>query len=154
MAKKPSPVPHDIPTLAPAVGVKDASVAIDWYRRVFGAKETLRLTAPDGAIVHAELNLGGSILMLGEESEEQGNPAPPTIGGTPVRLHLYVEDVDALFSRATREGAEVLIDVADQFYGHRAGRFKDPFGHVWIVASRIEEMSPDEMQTRMDQLFG
>lgn len=153
MAERPSPGPGDFPALAPAIGVRDADAAIAWYRQVFGASETLRLTAPDGMVVHAELEIGGSIVMLGEESVDKGNHAPPTIGGTPVRLHLYVEDVDAVVDRARKQGADVLIEVADQFYGDRAGRFRDPFGHIWIIASRVEEVSPEEMQARMERMF-
>lgn len=142
-----------VPALAPALSVRRAEEAIAWYRRVLDAAEVLRLTAPDGTIVHAELRIRDCLVMLGEESLEQGNDAPPSIGGTPVRLHLYVEDVDAVVERAVDEGAEVLIPVADQFYGDRSGRFRDPFGHVWIVASRIEEVGADEMQRRMERLF-
>lgn len=141
------------PPLAPAISVRDAEEAIGWYLAVFAAEEVLRLTAPDGTIVHAELEVRGCLLMLGEESPEQGNHAPPSVGDTPVRLHLYVDDVDAVVRRAVEEGAEVLIPVADQFYGDRAGRFRDPFGHVWIVASRMEEVPPVEMQRRMEELF-
>lgn len=154
MTDRPSPVPGHHPPLAPTLVVRDAATAMEWYVRVFGAREVLRLTAPDGTIVHGELDLDGCLLMLGEEMPEQRNHAPPSLGGTPVRVHLYVEDVDALVARAVEEGAEVVIPVDDQFYGDRAGRFRDPFGHLWIVASRVREMSAEEMQRRMDELFG
>lgn len=142
------------PRLSPAIGTRDAGGAMDWYRRVFGATEVLRLTAPDGSIVHAEMEIQGCLLMLAEESPGQGNHAPPSLGGTPVRLHLYVDDVDAVVRRAQEAGAELLIPVDDQFYGDRSGRFRDPFGHVWIVATRLETMTGEEMQARMDELFG
>lgn len=154
MSDASSSVPSEFPPLAPSIGVRDAPAALDWYGRVFGAEEVLRLTGPDGRIVHAEVEIGGCLVMLGEESREQGNLAPPSLEGTPVRLHLYVEDVDAVVDRALQEGAEIMIPVSDQFYGDRAGRIRDPFGHLWILASRVEEMSPEEMQTRMNELFG
>ncbi|NIP57353.1 MAG: VOC family protein [Gemmatimonadetes bacterium] len=141
-------------SLAPALGVRDAEAALSWYEAVFGAREVLRLTAPDGTIVHAEVEVEGCLLMLGEESPDQGSTAPPSLGGTPVRLHLYVDDAEALASRAVERGAELLIPVEKQFYGDLSGRFRDPFGHVWIVATRVEEVSPEEMQARMDRLFG
>jgi PhnB protein len=126
---------------------------MEWYARVFDAEEVLRLTGPDGSVVHGELDVEGCLVMLGEESAEWGNHAPPSLGGTPVRLHLYVGDADEVVRRAEEEGAEVLIPVADQFYGDRAGRFRDPYGHEWIVASRAEKMSQEEMQARLDQLL-
>lgn len=142
----------DLPPLSPALAVRDAAAAMDWYGRVFGAEELFRLTAPDGSVVHGEMRLGGGVLMLGEESPDHGSLAPPSVGGTAVRLHLYVDDVDALFARATAAGAEVLIPLDDQFYGDRSGRLRDPFGHEWIPATRQEEMTPEEMQRRMEEL--
>ncbi|MDX1644131.1 MAG: VOC family protein [Thermoanaerobaculia bacterium] len=140
------------PALAPSLCVQDAPAAIRWYRSVFGAEELLRLTAPDGSIVHAELRIERCLVMLGEEAPGQGDEAPPSLGGTPVRLHLYVDDVDRVVRRAVSEGAEILIRVADQFYGDRAGRFRDPYGHVWIVATRVETVATEEMQRRLERL--
>lgn len=154
MSDRPAPVPDAFPPLCPSFGVRDAASAMAWYRRVFDAREVMRLTAPDGTIIHGELDVAGCLVMLGEEDREQGIAAPPSLGGTPVYLHLYVSDVDAVVRRAVEEGAEVLIPVENQFYGDRAGRILDPFGHVWILATRKVEMSPKEMQARMDRMFG
>lgn len=145
-------MPAPIPSLAPALAVRDGAAAMDWYARVFGGHELFRLTGPDGAVVHGELQLGGGTLMIGEEAPEHGSLAPPSVGGTPVRVHLYVDDVDEVFRRAEARGAEVLIAPADQFYGDRSGRLRDPFGHEWILATRREELTPDEMQRRMEEL--
>lgn len=142
------------PALAPALGVRGAHEAMAWYSRVLGAQEVLRLTGPGDVVQHAELRIRGCLIMLGEESPDDGNHAPQSLGGTPVRLHLYVDDVDAVVRRAEDEGAEVLIPVSDQFYGDRTGRFRDPYGHVWIVATRVEEVPPEEMQRRMETLLG
>lgn len=139
--------------ITPLLGVREASRAIEFYRDAFGAEEVMRLTGPDGAILHAEIRIGGGLLMLAEEMEEWGNESPASLGGTSVRIHLYVEDVDALAERAVAAGAEVVIPVDDQFYGDRSGRLRDPFGHEWIVATRVEEVPPEEMQRRAAELF-
>lgn len=138
------------PAVAPKLIVRDAVAAIAFYRRVFGATESLRLTDPDGKVVHAELAIGGASLMVGEETPDAGNRAPVAAGDSPVHVHLYVADVDAVAARAVEAGARVLIPVADQFYGDRAGRLLDPFGHVWVVATRLEELTPEQIQQRFD----
>lgn len=125
---------------------------IEFYCRAFEAQLlSTVLRDPKGRIVHAELRVGNNMLMPAEEIPEWGNQSPESLGGTPLALHLYVEDVDAVTRRAVEAGAEVVIPVADQFYGDRTGRIADPFGHVWIVATHIEDMSPQEMQRRFDE---
>lgn len=154
MSQKPAPVPRPEQPLTPFLGVRRAAAAIDFYREAFGAVETGRLVDAEGGILHAELEIGGAPVYLAEETPEWENWSPHHFGGSPVRLHLYVEEVDEVFARALRAGAKELIPVADQFYGDRSGRLEDPFGHVWILASRREEVGLEEMQRRSDELFG
>jgi PhnB protein len=142
------PIPAGYPQITPYLCVDGGSAAIDFYTRVFGATERLRLGGPDGKVGHAELQLGDSLIMLADEYPEMGIRGPRSIGGTPVTISVYVEDVDALFERATDAGATVLEKVENQFYGDRSGRFEDPFGHVWSVATRVEDVSPEEMERR------
>jgi PhnB protein len=148
------PIPDGYDAVIPALGIKGAAGAIEFYKTVFGATELGRLAGPDGNIAHAELQIGGGKIMLAEESPEWGNHSPPTLGGTPVRLHLYVEDVDGVVQRAVEHGAKVVIPVEDQFYGDRAGRIEDPYGHLWIVSTRVEDLSLEEIERRAAALFG
>src|SRR5262249_34516826 len=141
-------VPEDFHTITPQLTVSGVAEAIAWYVRALGANELLRNAAPDGArIMHAELLLGDSRFFVADEFP--GSPASPaTLRGTPVTLHLYVKDVDALFARAVAAGASVVMPVADQFWGDRYGILTDPFGHRWSIASRIEDLSPKALQAR------
>lgn len=148
------PVPRPEQPLSPYLSVPDAAAAIEFYREAFGATETLRLEGPEGEILHAEVEIAGAAVMLAGESPEWENWTPASLGGTPVRLHLYVEDVDAHFRRAVAAGAKELIPVEDQFYGDRSGRLEDPFGHVWILATHREDMGAAEMERRAAELFG
>ena len=132
-----------------ALAFRNAVGAIDFYTRAFGARELMRLTMPDGTIAHAELDIAGGTLSLSEEDPKY-NATPETLGGTSVVLQLYVADVDAFVARAVDAGAQVVIAVADQFYGDRSGRLKDPYGYLWIVSTRKEDLSTAEMQRRMD----
>ena len=142
-------------TSPPSLTVVDAAAALDFYARAFGAVECgPRLTAPDGSIVHAEFRIGASTVMMAEHNPDFGTAEPLSLGGTPVRLALEVEDADATVEAAERAGAKVLIPVDDQFYGYRAGRIEDPFGHVWIVSQLLETLSQEEMQRRLDEMFG
>jgi uncharacterized glyoxalase superfamily protein PhnB len=143
-----SRVPEDFHTITPQLAVKGVAEAIAWYTRAFGANELLRNAAPDGtSIMHAELLLGDSRFFVVDELP--GSMASPfTLGGSPVTLHLYVHDVDALFQRAVEAGATVLMPVADQFWGDRYGMLVDPFGHRWSIASRIEDLSPRALHER------
>src|SRR5207253_2925010 len=122
--------------LSPYLCCKDATRAVESYRKAFGAKETMRLAEPSGRIGHAELEIAGAPVMLADEYPDFGILSPTSIGGTPVKLHLYVDDVDALVARAVAAGAKVVRAVEDQFYGDRSGQIEDPFGHVWFVATR------------------
>ncbi|MGA7869635.1 MAG: VOC family protein [Candidatus Binatus sp.] len=140
-------------SLTPHITVKGAASAIAFYKRVFDAVEVFRLTAPTGHVGHAELKIGDGEIYLNDESPEFGALAPPTIGGSPTRLHLYVADVDAVIKKAAAAGATVLRPAADQFYGDRSGMIADPFGHQWFLATRRESVSPKEMQRRYDQSF-
>jgi PhnB protein len=142
------PIPDDYPQLVPYLCVDGASAAIDFYRAVFGAIERMRMPEPDGKLGHAEVEIGSAVIMLSDEFPALGIRAPSTIGGTPVTLSLYVEDVDKVFARAVDAGAIAVRPVTDQFYGDRTGQFEDPFGHRWSVATRIENLSPQEMAER------
>lgn len=142
------PIPDNYPQVVPYLCVDGANAAIDFYRNVFGATERMRMPEPDGRIGHAELEIGTAMIMLSDEYPDRGARAPKTVGGTPVTMSVYVEDVDAVFSRAIGAGATVVRPVTDQFYGDRAGQFEDPFGHRWNVASRVEDLSPAEMVKR------
>jgi uncharacterized glyoxalase superfamily protein PhnB len=143
-----TPVPEDFHTITPQLAVKGVARAIEWYSKALGAHELLRNVAPDGtSIMHAELLLGDSRFFVVDEFPESMQ-SPATLGGTSITLHLYVRDVDALFNRAVEAGATVLMPVADQFWGDRYGILRDPFGHRWSVASRIEDLSPKKLQER------
>jgi PhnB protein len=143
------PIPDGYPRVSPYLHVDGAAAAIEFYREVFGAKERVRMPGPDGRIGHAELDVGDSVLMLADEHPEIGVLGPKTIGGTPVTVSVYVEDVDRTFARALQLGAVEVRGVEDQFYGDRSGQFEDPFGHRWSVATHVEDVSADEMRIRM-----
>ena len=146
--KKVNPIPADYAGITPYLSVKGAADAIEFYKKAFGATEMMRLPNPDGTLGHAEIKIGDALIMLADEYPDYGNVSPKTLGGSSVRLHMYVEDVDAFFEKAVAAGAKVLIPVADQFYGDRSGRLEDPFGHVWHVATHTEDVSPEEMERR------
>ncbi len=140
-------------TLTPYLIVKGAAAAIDFYKSIFGAVEVMRLPGPDGAIAHAELKIGDSNIMLGEESPTWGAMSPKSLGGSPVGLCVYFPDVDARFAKALGAGATVEKPVQDQFYGDRSGTISDPFGHKWTIATHIEDVTPEEMGRRMGELM-
>ena len=143
-----TPVPEDFHTIMPHIVVRGVAEAIEWYTRALGAHELLRNPGPDGkSIMHSELLLGDSRFFVVDEFPG-AMVSPTALGGTPVTLHLYVRDVDALFNRAVEAGATVLMPVADQFWGDRYGILRDPFGHRWSMASRIEDLSPKKLQDR------
>jgi PhnB protein len=141
-------------SLSPYLIVKDAAKAVAFYEQAFGAQEIFRLKEPAGKIGHAELQIGGARFMLADEYPDFGALSPPTIGGTPVSLHLYVPDVDAIVARATAAGATVLRPLTDEFFGDRVALLADPFGHKWHLATRKEEVSYEEMQRRMNAAYG
>lgn len=134
--------------------VRDASAAIDFYRRAFGATELFRLTEPGGRVGHAEVDFGGHTVMLSEEYPEMGVRSPEALGATPVTLHLHVPDADALVARAVSAGATLERAPEDHFYGERSGTVRDPFGHRWLIGHAIETVTPEEMQRRYSALFG
>ena len=142
------PIPAGYPRVTPYLIVDGASAAIDFYCSVLGATERMRMAAPDGKVGHAELEIGNSVIMLADEHPEIGAVGPKTVGGSPVSLHLYVEDVDSVFQTAIDAGAEQTQPLEDKFYGDRSGGFKDPFGHQWHVASHVEDVPSEEMEKR------
>ncbi len=145
-------IPEGFHTATPMLAIRDAAQAIEFYQSAFGAIEIMRLIDPTGAIAHAEIQIGDSIIMIAEENPDF-NASPQTLGGSPVILSLYVEDVDRLVKRAIDAGAQVIYPVADQFYGDRSGRIVDPFGHLWIVSTHIEDVPLEEMKRRFDIMF-
>ncbi|HEY8524262.1 MAG TPA: VOC family protein [Acidimicrobiales bacterium] len=142
------PIPEGYPRVIPYLVVDGAAAAIDFYTQVLGAEERMRMDAPDGKVAHAELGLGDSVIMLADEFPEMGARAPRSVGGTPVSVMVYVEDVDAVVARAVEAGATVTRPVEDQFYGDRLGEFEDPFGHRWNIATHVEDVSPEEIGKR------
>jgi len=147
------PIPDGHRTVAPYLAIKNAAAALEFYKQGFGAVETYKLIVPDGRVGHAEIRLGDSLIMLSDEFPEFGGKAPEALGGSPVSIHLYVEDVDAFVKRAVVAGARELKPVANQFYGDRSGQLQDPFGHLWWVATHREDVASDEMQRRVRALF-
>jgi uncharacterized glyoxalase superfamily protein PhnB len=139
------PIPEGFHTMAPHIIVRGAAQAIDYYKKAFGAEEVMRMPGPDGkTVMHAELKIGDSMLMVCDEFPDMGCKGPQSIGGTPVTLHLYVPDVDAAFQRAIKAGAQVTMPVTDMFWGDRYGKLKDPFGHEWSVATHKIDVTPEE----------
>lgn len=145
------PVPEDYPRVTPYLCVDGAAAALDFYVSVLGATERMRMPAPDGKIGHAELQLGNSVIMLADEFPDMGFRGPKAVGGTPVTMHVYVEDVDAVFAGALAKGATELKAVKNEFYGDRTGQFEDPFGHRWNVSSHVEDVPEDEMAKRAEE---
>ena len=149
-----NPIPEGYRRVTPYLIVDGAAAAIDFYTSVFGATERMRMDAPEGRIGHAELELGDSVIMLADEHPEIGARGPRSTGGTPVSLHMYVEDADGVFERAVEAGAQVLRPLEDQFYGDRLGSLEDPFGHHWHVATHVEDVSAEEMSKRAEAAQG
>jgi PhnB protein len=146
-------IPAGHHTVTPYLTIKNAAKAQEFYKQAFGATETYTLMMPDGRLGHAEIRLGDSMIMLSDEFPEYGGKAPETLGGSPVSLHLYVEDVDAFFTSALAAGATERKPVMDQCYGDRFGQLEDPFGHLWWVATHTEDVAPEEMQKRVQAMF-
>jgi PhnB protein len=143
----------NIHELFPYLRVKDAGQAIEFYKRAFGAVEKFRLTEPSGRIGHCELLFGSTTLMLSEEYPEYGFLGPQSIGGTSISIHLHLDDADAAIERAVSAGATVIRPASDAFYGERSGTVRDPFGHEWMLGHSIEDVTPEEMQRRYDELM-
>jgi PhnB protein len=148
MAGNVKPIPDGYHSVTPYLIVKGAAKAIDFYKQVFGATETFRMPQPDGRIGHAELKIGNSTIMLADEFPERNISGPESLGGTPVMIHLYIDDVDTVAKRAVAAGAKEIRPVQDQFYGDRSGMFADPFGHQWNIATHVEDLSPEEIGKR------
>ena len=147
-------IPDNYPNVVAHLVVRQAARAIDWYRDVLGARERFRLDMPDGSVGHSELEIGrDGLIMIGEESPQWNALSPAAFGGSPVTFMVYVEDVDATVDRAVAAGARLEMKVETQFYGDRSGRIVDPFGHVWNIATHVEDVSPEEMQRRCDAMF-
>lgn len=142
------PIPENYPRLSPYLVVDGAAKAIDFYKTIFGVTERMRVNAPGARVGHAELQAGDSLIMLADEFPDMGIRGPKSIGGSPVMLHLYVEDVDAVFARAIAAGATETRAVATQFYGDRSGTLIDPWGHHWSLASHVEDVTAEEIQRR------
>jgi uncharacterized glyoxalase superfamily protein PhnB len=151
MAVKPIPEGHG--TVTPSIIVAGAAKAIDWYRKALGAEEISRHLGPDGRIMHAEIKIGNSFIMMGDEMPDYGVRGPKSLGGTPVSFFIYGTDVDARWKRAVDAGATIGMPLADQFWGDRAGSLTDPFGHTWWLAQHIKDLSEDELKKAVDAAF-
>ena len=146
-------IPDGYHSVTPYLSIKGAAQAIEFYKRAFSATELFRLVAPSGEIGHAEIKIGNSPIMLADPCEEGPFRNPQSLGGSSVGLHVYVEDVDALFVQAVDAGAKAVRPVQDQFYGDRTGTLEDPFGHVWFLATHKEDLTPEEINRRAEALF-
>lgn len=149
---KVQPIPQGYTTVTPYLSVEGAGDAIEFYKRAFGAEELVRMPGPDGGVMHAEIRIGGSMIMLGEASPERGSPGPKALKGSPVQIMLYVEDADAVAARAQKAGAKVTMPVADMFWGDRYGTLVDPFGHKWGVATHVRDVTEAEMAEAMRKM--
>jgi PhnB protein len=148
MASNVKPIPDGYHSVTPYLIVKGAAKAIEFYKQVFGATERTRMAQPDGRIGHAEIQIGDSTIMLADEFPERNIRGPESLGGTPVMIHLYIQDVDTVAKRAVAAGAKEIRPVQNQFYGDRSGMFADPFGHQWNIATHVEDLSAEEIGKR------
>ena len=153
LAGKVKAVPEGTHTITAHISVREAPKAIEFYKKAFGAQVLGVHKTPDGKVMHATLQIGDSRLMLADEFPGMGTPAPQTVGGSPVILNIYVEDVDTLFNRAVELGAKVTMPLANQFWGDRYGQIVDPFGHSWALGSHVEDVAPEEMERRANAIF-
>lgn len=147
-------IPEGYHTLTPFLSLRDAAKAIEFYKAALGAEELFRMPMPGGKVAHAELQIGNSRLMVADEMPEWDNKSVKTLGGSPMRLSVYTENVDALAERFVKAGGKVVRPLENQFYGDRSGQFEDPEGYRWTLAQHIEDVSPEEMQRRMDKMSG
>ena len=148
------PIPDGYHSVTPYLIIKGAADAIEYYKKAFGAVELFRMAAPGGKVGHAEIKIGDSPIMLADEYPEMGYVGPKTLGGTPVSIMIYVDDVDTIYKQAMAAGGDEIKALQDQFYGDRSGTFKDPFGHVWTVATHKEDVSEEEMKRRAAAAHG
>lgn len=151
MSSSVKPIPDGYSVVSPYLIIRGAAKALDYYKLVFGAKERMRMEMPGGAIGHAELQLGDSVVMLADEFPQMDCRGPESYGGSPVSLHMYVADVDAVVAKAVAEGAKIKRPVQNQFYGDRTGAVVDPFGHTWHLATHVEDLSPEEIARRAEK---
>jgi PhnB protein len=142
------PIPEGYSTISPYLAVDDAAEAIAYYKKAFGAEETVRMDAPDGRIGHAELKIGDSHVMLSDPFPDASTTPPKELGGTSASIFMYVDDVDAVVQKAVDAGATVTMEVDDQFWGDRFGSITDPFGHSWSIATHVEDLTPEEIEER------
>jgi len=152
MAASVKPIPEGYRSITPYLVVKGAARAMEFYKQAFGATEILRIPGPNNTIMHAETRIGDCVIMLADEMPNGPYRSPEAFGGSPVSLMIYIENVDDVFNRALSLGSRQTRAVEDQFYGDRSGNLIDPFGHVWTVATHVEDVSPEEMQRRMEAL--
>ena len=154
MSRKVKPIPDGYQAITPYLIIRGAARALDFYSRALGATERMRLEMPGGKIGHAEIELGGSVVMLADEFPEMDFRSPEAFGGSPVTVHFYVPDVDAVVARAVANGARLARPLKNQFYGDRSGTIVDPFGHTWNFATHIEDLTPEEISRRAAQAHG
>ena len=139
-------IPTGYHTITPNITVRDAAKAIDFYKNAFGAQEVMRMAGPGGKVMHAEMTIGDSKFMLGDEMPEMGNKGPKSYGGSPVSFYVYVENVDNAWKKAIGAGGKQVMPIEDMFWGDRTGRLEDPFGHTWVLAQHVKEVTPEEMK--------
>jgi PhnB protein len=154
MSKSAKPIPEGFHTLTPSLVVKGGRDAIEFYKNVFGAEVIAIMPGPDGqSVMHGELKIGDSHLFVNDEFPDMGVKSPKSLGGTASSVHVYVPDVDAVFERAVKAGATVRMPVSDMFWGDRYGKLCDPFGHDWAIATRVEELTPEQIKERGEAFF-
>jgi len=153
MPNSPKPIPQGFHTVTPSLVVRDAAKAIEFYKKALGAQERMRMAGPDGKIVHAELQIGDSIIFLSDEMPQAPVKSPQTVGASTAVLNLYVEDVDSAFKRAVDAGGKVTMPLADQFWGDRYGSLVDPFGHAWGIGMHKEDLTADQIEKRAQDFF-
>lgn len=152
MTKSVKPIPKGFHSVTPHLVARNADQAIAFYTRAFGAEELSRMPSADGKVMHAEIKIGDSILMLCDEFPQMNCLGPPSLGGSPVTIHVYVEDADAVFQQAVAAGATVKMPLEDTFWGDRYGKVTDPFGHEWSIATRMRELTPEDIRKGVDRL--
>jgi PhnB protein len=149
----PQPVPEGYHTITPYLAVENATEAIDFYQRAFGAQERVRMDGPQGSIMHAELQIGDSMIMLSDPFPQASTKTPKELGGTTISIFAYVEDIDSVYKQAIDAGASSLMEPDDMFWGDRFGSVQDPFGHSWTIATHVEDVSPEEMEKRSEEFM-
>lgn len=154
MTRKVKSIPDGYHSVTPYLMISGAGEALDFYKKAFGAKEIMRMPGPGGKVMHAEMEIGNSRVMLADEAPQMGLRGPKSIGGSGTIIHLYVEDVDAVARKAVEAGAKLLQPIDDKFYGDRSGTLADPFGHIWSIATHKEDVSPAELKKRSEEMFG